>query len=444
MIYVSLDGEVSGPFEREKVEQILADRGMVENAFFWHEGLDEWLPLTNLSRSIKRAPQDDAQTPIAPDLSAHVAIDREQETLNVAANTTCEPPDGPQPLDPQEQRLKLEASALAFYSTLDSTPRANRIPFLLIDSKSLPRSGLHFLKQSLAKLFGDHFSFCEWYQEVGCCESMPCALTCFAAKARDTASLRVRLAKSHDFGLSDPAYNTGHYLRRLILLRQPLYTLTSWFALAQLQAHSTQLANHGIQMSKIYLLHEKEVVSAAYQCLDQHFKPPSKDSLIKWLSEKKQYCVAFLRKWVEPQIQDENPHVRILAYDSLVQYIGELFAEYAGFLGREKRDAATAALARLTTQFQPRITPFPTLSPNLSNYLQQQSELFRETADELATLPALQLALGDRESQKVNRIVFDPRDFKLDHRRDHLQRRSPKHSDLASDESPLAAKSAIS
>jgi hypothetical protein len=398
MIYISAGGEPSGPFEAEQVKQMLASGEIRESAFYWHNGLRDWVPVAQFNNSIDGAPLDNAPTPIAPALST-------DESIRQFANTPENAGPGRSKLDPnsgiarvQKERLKLQASALAFYSSLDRSGGTSRIPFLLIDSKSLPRSGIHFLKKTLSQIFSTHFSFCEWYQEVGCCKSMPCALTCFADEARARESLRVRLIKSHDFSLNDPVYETGVYLRRLILLRQPLYILTSWFAVEQLKVYSNQLALNGIHIPKLYLLHEKEVISAAYKCLDAHFKPPSKDDLNQWLRQTQQYCVGFLKKWVEPQLLEENAFVQVLAYNRLPQFITDLFDASAETLTPEERATAAAALSRATTEFLPREDPFSTASTKISQYLTDNSMAFSAVAKELSLLPSMQFALGERSN----------------------------------------------
>lgn len=59
----------------------------------------------------------------------------------------------------QSPQLRPTSAAHAFYINLGNAQDDNPAPFLLIDSKSLPRSGLHYLKNTLSKVFGEHFSF---------------------------------------------------------------------------------------------------------------------------------------------------------------------------------------------------------------------------------------------------------------------------------------------
>ncbi len=99
--------------------------------------------------------------------------------------------------------------------------------YIQFDTKSLPRSGLHYMKRTFSKILDEYFSFCEWYQEPGCCKKMPCTLTGYSQQVEKTQTARLRLTKSHDFALDDPVFLPMFSLRRVILVRQPLHLLTS-------------------------------------------------------------------------------------------------------------------------------------------------------------------------------------------------------------------------
>ena len=133
--------------------------------------------------------------------------------------------------------------------------------FIYLDVKSLPRSGLHYMYDTLQGVLGPAFRFCEWYGEPGCCRQMPCALTCLAtpagpaqamAQTQATADRPVlRLVKSHDLDLSDPDFAPRGALRRIVLLREPLSLLTSWWTLQILYHNAPLLAAHHIMIDKI-------------------------------------------------------------------------------------------------------------------------------------------------------------------------------------------------
>ena len=93
---------------------------------------------------------------------------------------------------------------------------------ILIECKSTPRSGLHFLKNTLNDFLGKNFSFCERYNEPGCCKKFPCALSCFNDEAAKNQKSHLRLAKSHDFQINDRKIKTSEE-KRLVILSATLY-----------------------------------------------------------------------------------------------------------------------------------------------------------------------------------------------------------------------------
>ena len=112
--------------------------------------------------------------------------------------------------DPKERVLNV-------YRNLPPSRQAN---FRYLDVKSLPRTGLHFMRNTFQSILGDSFSFCEWYTEPGCCRQMPCAVTGFATELQDRPL--VQMLKSHDFKLTDPAFPTDGPIRRTHLDTKPL------------------------------------------------------------------------------------------------------------------------------------------------------------------------------------------------------------------------------
>lgn len=269
-------------------------------------------------------------------------------------------------------------TAHIFYAQLLQKPK--QVPFLLIDAKSLPRSGLHYLKNILGKLFGEHFSFCEWYQEPGCCKQMPCALTGFADHAEKTGDLRIRLTKSHDFELSDPIYETNRYLRRLVLVRDPLYILTSWFTLDQLNSHQALLAAKGINIKKIWLSHEKEVLAPAYQLLSDHFTPPPLGKLMDWLDKQSNYIKTFTAKWAKPKEKQPDPFSQVVRYEEINHYIADLVSEYGSYLPTETLTTLNQAIERIEQKFNQRENPCIVPAERVSEYIRNHVELFQAAA----------------------------------------------------------------
>ncbi len=92
----------------------------------------------------------------------------------------------------------------------------------LVESRSLPRSDHHFLKHLLRQACGEHFSYCEGYQEPGCCKSSPCNVAAYWHYAREHRQPHLRLLKSHDFALEDAAFTPPAGMVRLIQVRRPL------------------------------------------------------------------------------------------------------------------------------------------------------------------------------------------------------------------------------
>ena len=137
---------------------------------------------------------------------------------------------------------------------------------LVLDVKSVPRSGLHYMKRTFERILGSAFSFCEWYQEPGCCRRMPCIYSVEDAGAAGTGSLR--MLKSHDFDLDDPVYPVTPGLRRLILTREPIFVLTSNWFLQSLDRNKELLERNDIRLSKIFYLHEPAMLQKAYNLLE--------------------------------------------------------------------------------------------------------------------------------------------------------------------------------
>lgn len=306
------------------------------------------------------------------------------------------------PDKPAPPVLRPTSEAHAFYIQLGQTHEHDPIPFLLIDSKSLPRSGLHYLKNTLNKVFVGHFSFCEWYHETGCCKNMPCALTGFASHTQETRQLRIRLTKSHDFELADPVYQTNSYLRRLVLVRDPLYILTSWFALDQIEANRAILGKHGINTNKIWLAHEKEVLNPAYRLLNDHFKPPSLPQLTEWLEKKSQYIAGFIEKWVKPVIDQRESYTQVLRYEDINLYIESLANEFRPYVSETTAQAIDKAASQAGQQFKKREDPFYIPSENVSSYIRSNSILFTEVAKRLSELGAIQRLKDQAVSTQVN------------------------------------------
>ncbi|MFC4621193.1 hypothetical protein ACFO3A_03070 [Comamonas nitrativorans] len=247
--------------------------------------------------------------------------------------------------------------------------------FLLINSKSLPRSGLHYLEKTLSQIFGECFSFCELYQEPGCCKQFPCALTGFMDYSFKNKMKHVRLIKSHDFGLSDPIFENGNNIRQLVLIRAPLFILTSWFELYQLQVHKEILSKFDIKLQKIYYRHEKQVLEMANEIIDAYFAPSSTDQLTSWLDEKVRYANKFIMKYTNAEVVNGGK-TDILLYEDIDRY-AKIIVNKLNF--KKNHDAFLCDKER----FKARSDPFTAKSLNITNYLIENSNYFIRAAEKI-------------------------------------------------------------
>jgi len=270
------------------------------------------------------------------------------------------------------------ASAFLYYRQLGTPdPGHSPVSFFLIDSKSLPRSGLHYLKRTLQRVLEESFSFCEWYQEAGCCRKMPCANTSYAEYAKAKGVLRVRLLKSHDFQLKDPVYPATGVSRRLVLVRDPAYQLTSWFALDELSRHKQHLAAAGIKMEKIWLAHEPEVLQQAYSILDAKFQRLPKADLEAWLQQKSRYVEDFMRKWIPTAREQASGKVDVVDYDEINKYISALVAEVKGYATPQACERIDAYIKSGSNRFESRGSPWRVDSVLLTEYFAEHESSFQ-------------------------------------------------------------------
>lgn len=271
---------------------------------------------------------------------------------------------------------RFDEKACRFYAGLD---RGGDTPFLYLETKSLPRSGLHYLRNRLAAILGGQFSFCEWYTEPGCCKRMPCAVTGYAR----TKTLRLRMVKSHDFDHADPVFPTRGALRRMVLVRDPLFVLTSWWTLQLLQINAPLLARHGIEMDKINYLHEGPVVANAHELVAQSGILPEEDELAAWLDKKKTYITNFLLKW------GGDPDAWILSYEQVPQAIIDLLAPWQEHMDAAAKDRFDTFRDRSLAEFSPRSSPFQGPSDIITKYLEKHGRLFREAAENIVEADTL-------------------------------------------------------
>ncbi|MFM6130661.1 MAG: hypothetical protein ACKPBV_18380 [Sphaerospermopsis kisseleviana] len=285
---------------------------------------------------------------------------------------------------------KLAASHLPLSSSHDSWAaicvneliiNADKVPrVLLIESRSLPRSGHHYLKSVLQSNLGDKFSYCEYYQEPGCCKRKPCLLTPFLHYALEHGCNHVRLVKSHDLDLLDPAYTTPSGVIRFVQVRRPSQLLASWLELIQLTLNVKLLASKGVSTDRIFLLHESLLKEEAWRIVDNDGVVMESSGAAHWLKEQAVYVVRFLKKWLplcmpltaalgDPPVKGSF----VLRYEDLGRY-EDLLLGIAGLQGGVSK----------SPRFHPtRTRKTDSCSLRVTKLLQSQSELIDELEREI-------------------------------------------------------------
>jgi hypothetical protein len=181
----------------------------------------------------------------------------------------------------------------------DCAASEEQLPALqLVESRSLPRSGHHFLRHLLEQACGEQFSYCEGYQEPGCCKSSPCSVAAYWHYAREHGQPHLRLLKSHDFKLTDATFPPPPGMVRLIQVRKPLDLLASWLELEQLTLNRELLQGASIVLERVFLYHEAEVLEEAWRVIDERGTVMTAEQAQVWLADKVSYVQDFLQKWL--------------------------------------------------------------------------------------------------------------------------------------------------
>ncbi|HMO13083.1 MAG TPA: hypothetical protein PKD64_08480 [Pirellulaceae bacterium] len=263
------------------------------------------------------------------------------------------------------------------YYTHDLADRDGQV--LYLDVKSLPRSGLHYMQKCLATILHDRLSFCEWYNEPGCCRKMPCALTGYMGRCeKSNASTIVRMIKSHDFELNDPIFPLGKILKRIILVRDPLFILTSWWNLQILQMNQDLLRRHGVEMKQVNFRHDRNVLNSAYHVIANFATLPNTETLWSWLTEKKDYILNFLKKW-----NSSDAHQLIVPYEQVGKMVVELLSKLENHLPPDVQKRLQDFERNRVANFSARGTPFEGPIPQITQYLEVHAPIFKEIAKEI-------------------------------------------------------------
>lgn len=253
---------------------------------------------------------------------------------------------------------------------------------VIVELKSMPRAGLHYAESAVAAVMGDDTSFCEWYQEPGCCRLMPCAHGCFMPPPAE-GRLHLRLTKSHDFDLADPCHAPGPSLRRLILVRDPLYVLTSWWTLDLLARHRKHLEEIGINPVSLFYKHNKALLKAAYRRLDTVALDCAPGSVARWIAPKARYLAGFARKWTMDTNRRTGPWQEVVAYDDVPDRIAALIGGFEARLGKSQRQRLDAYGAARAAPFRPRQNPFAGPTDHISAALDMARASFETAAERL-------------------------------------------------------------
>jgi hypothetical protein len=238
----------------------------------------------------------------------------------------------------------------------------------LVESRSLPRSGHHYLRHLLLQACGEQFSYCEGYQEPGCCRSSPCSVAAYWHYARDHQQPHLRLLKSHDFALTDGTFPPPPAMVRLIQVRKPLDLLASWLELEQLTFNRELLQSASIALERVFLYHEAEVLEEAWRVIDQRGSVMTAEQAQAWLASKVSYVQAFLQKWLPlarpfPFGGRVSGDTYVLRYSDLER--SDQILQALGLRGVQERplpvfatrhpDVAVRRSARMTTLIQTQI-----------------------------------------------------------------------------------------
>jgi hypothetical protein len=235
---------------------------------------------------------------------------------------------------------------------------------IAIECKSLPRSGFHYLKNTLSNHLSDQFSYCGRYDELGCCKTSPCHLSdTFLEYAKKRNRSHIRLLKSHDFDLDDavPKIDRSHQL--LVLIRDPLFVITSMWMLKEYMRHHVKLTESHISAMRLLNFFEPSLLNRANELIDQHFMPLRADVFQSWLDWVCGYMHRFYHQWV---INASNKEGHIVVYEDIPKYAESILS-----LCIPKQDIHI-------TPFSPRGDAYSVGSLQVSAYLLSQRDVICE------------------------------------------------------------------
>ncbi|WP_462159431.1 hypothetical protein [Pseudoalteromonas sp. GB56] len=171
-----------------------------------------------------------------------------------------------------------------------------------IQSKSLPRSGHHFLISMLTKYFGEEAHYCEAHNPENCCKTNPCKKP-FNAQVNN----KYMIQKSHDFKLSDDKSPSATYI---VQHRSPMTRIQSNFELAL-------KSSNGVYTDTF-------------------------DSFKKFAIKDAKYSVEFYNKWFDP---NDGLNKVFVLYDNLVDDTESELTRIVEGITQDKAEPARIELA---------------------------------------------------------------------------------------------------
>lgn len=250
---------------------------------------------------------------------------------------------------------------------------------LLLETRSIPRSGLHYMRNMLESVLGMNFYFCEWYNEPGCCRTSPCRLG--RSLARESPEpFRLTMVKSHDFDFSDPVDPPEANTVRLILVRDPIFVLTSWWSLYCLDLNKGLLQAHGVNMTRVNYRHDKRLVQRAHAIVGEmgHIPGP-KGGLETFLNQQTLYLLRFLRKW-QAVAKAQPGATRFVNYTDTHAAVINVLAPHRQAMAHDARSRFDRIASQDKT-FKPRADPFTGPSLRMSMHLAENADMFRQFAE---------------------------------------------------------------
>lgn len=217
--------------------------------------------------------------------------------------------------------------------------------YVQLISKSIPRSGHHYLVSLLQDIYGDELYYCEFYQPSTeeCCKKVPCK------KIKECNSkgqlYKITLQKSHDFELQDKVLKTSKKLKYIISYRDFKDWIKSHTKLFLLDEFSRLLLSRSIHVKEIYATgaDNKELFRKALNIIsDEEFH----DTLyLKYIENQFIYHKIFMEKWA-PIIKNRYFETYIIHYDDLTNHTEYELEKLIQFIGIEPKQSIKKAIIK--------------------------------------------------------------------------------------------------